>query len=219
MLKEKSFNSCTLDFLDEQFGLEQVTETLPQLDKWLEASKTESISERQKEQLQSLQDLLQFNVDSWNEQELDMHFIGPLFNMINFSSTKFNLFAQRTVSGIVKDWKLFGAPDGLIASGRRVPKIPFFAFAEYKRQINPKGHPAAQALSAMLVGQSFNENANTPIYGSYVIGQDWYFMTLEGNQYSRTHDYSAITSDIDDIFRILLSLKKIIQKRTEQIAS
>lgn len=217
MIKEKSFISCTLDFLDEQFGLEQVTGTLPHLEAWIAASKEISITASEKQQLKSLQALLQFNVDSWNEQELDMHFIGPLFNMIHFSSQKFNLFAQRSISGIVADWKLYGEPDGMVASGRRKPKIPFFAFAEYKRQINPKGHPAAQALAAMLVGQSFNENQALPIYGSYVIGQDWYFMTLEGKQYTKTIDYSTITADIEDVFRILMTLKSIVQRRIADI--
>lgn len=216
MIKEKSFGSCTLDFLDEQFDLEEVSGNLPHLEVWLKAGEAITVTQQEQEQLATLQDLLQFNVDSWNEQELDMHFIGPLFNMVRFSTNQFNLFAKRAISGIVKAWKLYGEPDGIIASGRRAPKIPFFAFAEYKRQINPKGHPAAQALAAMLVGQSFNENQNLPIYGSYVIGQDWYFMTLEGQQYAKTTDYSAITPDIEIIFRTLMALKGIIQDRVNQ---
>lgn len=67
-----------------------------------------------------------------------MHFIGLVFSIVNFSSEQFNLFAHRPIEAEVEDWTLYGSPDGMIASGRRAPKLPFFAFSEYKRQKNPK---------------------------------------------------------------------------------
>ena len=53
-----------------------------------------------------------------------------------------------------------------------------FALAEYKRQRDPNGVPAAQALGAMLVGQHLNPDPG-PIYGCYVIGREWFFMALD----------------------------------------
>ena len=156
---------------------------------------------------------MRFNVNSWNEQELNMHFIGPIFSLINFSSKKYNLFAQRSISGVVEDWRLFGSPDGIVASGRRTPKIPFFAFSEYKREKNPKGEPEAQPLAAMRVGQTLNEDPSQPIYGCYVIGHDWYFMLLQCKEYAITRDYSAITDDVYDIFKMLKALKTKVQNR------
>ena len=50
-------------------------------------------------------------------------------------------------------------------------------------------------------------------YGSYVIGNNWYFCVLEGNLFAKNKDYSAITEDIFDIFRILKGLKEIVKKR------
>lgn len=49
--------------------------------------------------------------------------------------------------------------------------------------------------------------------GAYVIGNDWYFMTLEDKCYAFSQDFSAITDDLFTIFRILLHLKKIVKKR------
>jgi len=207
MKKEKSFGACTLTFLEDTFGLDQV-DTLPSLEKWLQTPS--DISAFEKTSLENLRNLLRFNVHDWNEMELDMNFIGPVFSLVNFSSKRYNLFAQRNLEAEVLGWKLHGLPDNMIASGRREPKIPFFAFQEYKKKKDPKGDPAAQALAAMLAAQVLNKNAH-PVYGCYVIGNDWQFMTLEDKQFAISHDYSAITKDIFAIFRVLKALKGIVK--------
>lgn len=204
--QEKSFRECTLSFLEKTFQLEEV-KVLPSLDHWL--SLPAALSDFERQQLIYLREVLDFNVHDWNEHELDSHFIGPLFTFVNFSSKKFNHFAQRDLEGIVEEVRLFGKPDGLIASGRREPEKPFFAFQEYKRLLDPDGDPAAQALAAMLVGQQLDE-CQKPLYGCYVVGYDWRFMALEGKQYAISHDYSALTDDIFTIFRILKALKAMI---------
>jgi len=43
-----------------------------------------------------------------------------------------------------------------------------------------------------------------------VIGHDWYFFTLEDKQFAVSRDYSALSDEIFDIFRILRALKQII---------
>ena len=125
---EKSFRDCTLQFLDKTFLLEEVR-VLPALEEWLK--EPVEISEIERQQLLLLRELLIFNVHDWNEPELDTHFIGPIFGLVNYSSKKFNHFVQREFSGIVTgvdgEYRLYGKPDGLIASGRRAPEKPFFA--------------------------------------------------------------------------------------------
>lgn len=207
---EKPFRDCTLRFLEKTFRLEEV-KMLPSLEEWLNLPAELPAFERQ--QLLSLRETLAFNVHDWNEHELDSLFIGPLFTIVNFSSKKFNHFAQRDLEGIVEEYRLFGKPDGLIASGRREPEKPFFAFQEYKRLLDPDGDPAAQALAAMLVGQALDEHPR-PLYGCYIVGYDWRFMALEGKQYAISHDYSALTDDIFTIFCILKALKAMITKFT-----
>ncbi|MEM7129919.1 MAG: hypothetical protein AAF702_26535 [Chloroflexota bacterium] len=204
--KEKSFNECTLDYLDKTFGLEQV-KTLPALEQWLAMSA--DISDIERHQLNHLRDVLDFNVHDWNEHELDSHFIGPMFTIVNFSSSKYNHFAQRDLEGTVEGIRLFGKPDGMVASGRRRPQKPFFAFQEYKRRLDPNGDPAGQALAAMLVGQSMDEEPK-PLYGCYIVGNAWWFMAPAGKEYAISQDFSAITDEIFDIFRILQALKQIV---------
>lgn len=67
-----------------------------------------------------LQQLLNKNADAWNEQELSMSFIGPIFSLVDFTEFgKFNLFANRALSAVVDNEELSGIPDGMMASGRK----------------------------------------------------------------------------------------------------
>ena len=71
----------------------------------------------------------------------------------------------------------------------------------------------------MLVGQTQNED-NLPIYGCYVVGRNWFFMTLEDKNYAISKAYSADDEDIFEIVKSLKSLRSILFKRlniTEKI--
>jgi hypothetical protein len=51
------------------------------------------------------------------------------------------------------------------------------------------------------------------MYGCHIIGGDWYFMTLDGNKFSISRSYSALSDEIFDIFKALKVLKNIIIER------
>jgi hypothetical protein len=209
---EKSFKDCNLKFLEKTFGIEQI-DNLPDLDSWLAMPNEPSAFEE--ESLLHLRKVLTFNIHDWNEFELDSHFIGPIFTLVDFSTKKFNHYSQRFLQGQVGDYQLFGKPDGIVSAGRREPEIPYFAFQEYKKELDPNGDPAGQALAAMLVGQSLNADLSKPVYGCYVNGRDWYFMVLLGKEYSISQDFSATTNDIFKIFATLKALKEIVTKLTD----
>jgi hypothetical protein len=211
MKQEKTFRECRLTWLEDTFGLDQV-ETFPVLDNWL--SEKATIESDEKIMLKRLQEHLKFNVRDWYEGELDSFFIGPVMSLVNFSNKKSNLFSERIVEATVEDWRLHGKPDSFLASGRREPKIPFFAFQEYKKMTDPDGDPAGQALAAMLAGQALNAN-DLPMYGCHVIGVDWYFMALQGKEYAMSRNYSALTAEIFDIFQALKVLKTIVAERVK----
>lgn len=206
---KKSFTECTLSYLEKTFGLVQQFECV-ELDNWLK--RPIALSEQEQMELRSFQDLLRLNVMHWNEQELSLNFIGPLFAMVKFTTRQFNFFAQRLLSAEIDGITLHGLPDGLIASGYREPEIPFFAFHEYKREIANQGEPAAQVLAAMLACQALNQDHKI-IYGCYVLGRDWYFMALNGKDYCISQDFSAVTNDIFSIFRALKALKELVGER------
>jgi hypothetical protein len=215
-MEKLAFGDCTTILMDKTFGLRRQAQ-IDTLTHWINLSKTITLSKRERENCMELRNLLNKNVFYWNEQDLALHFIGPMFSKVDFTEPyRFNLFAERLISSTVGNHELFGKPDELIATGYGEPEIPFFAFQEYKREKDPNGDPAGQVLAAMLVGQAKN-NDDLPIYGSYVIGRDWYFMTLQKNHYAVSRDFSAVTDDVFDILRILKALKALIMERTAHL--
>lgn len=217
--QEKTFVTCTLKYLDKTFKTRRA-EQLPSLDAWL--AREAEISAFEREALLRFQRLLNFNVHDWNEYELDTHFIGPLFSLVDFSTLDFNHFGQRDLEAVVDDILLFGRVDGMVASGFREPEQPFFAFQEYKRNLDPNGDPAGQCLAAMLAGQTVNHiqslaTPHLPVYGCYVVGSLWQFLTLEGRHYAISPGYSATSDDLFDIYRILKALRQIVAERVAAI--
>jgi hypothetical protein len=211
-MEKWTFRNCTLTQLEKKFGL-VLEDSLPSLSDWVDLKDME-ISEIERNRLLPFQEILQEKVDDWNEQELSMHFIGPIFSLLKFTSKKYGSFAGRELTGIVGDVEFSGKPDEMIASGRREPEIPYFFLQEYKQETDPNGDPRGQALAAMLVAQTKNEDG-LPIYGGYVKGANWYFMVLEGKKYAKTLGYDATQEHIFDIFKILKKLKVLIEKRLE----
>lgn len=210
-MRKLSFRQCTLSRLDEIFGLRKSFQSAA-LDGWLTTEAPLTADEQT--MLARFQELLILNSDAWNEQELSLHFIGPILALARFTEPyRFNLFAERKIGAIVPgvdgDIELSGEPDGIIATGYREPKVPMFAFTEYKRELDPEGDPAGQTLAAMLVGQVLKQQSQ-PLYGAYVIGSDWRFLVLEDGYYTISRDYSALSAELHDILRILKGLKQII---------
>ncbi|MDM8526135.1 hypothetical protein QUF80_22395 [Desulfococcaceae bacterium HSG8] len=201
-----NFRECTLDLLDNKFGLSQVRKCAS-LDEWL--ARPADIADWEEKAILHLRTLLTDNVHDWNESELSQNFIGPLFALVSFTSESFNLFAEREIRGVVNEIHLSGNPDGMIASGRRSPTRPYFCFQEYKRERDPKGDPAGQCLAAMLVAQEINGHKH-PVYGCHVIGELWRFMTLRDNEYCISQSFTATGRDVSEIFRILKALKQMI---------
>ncbi len=208
------FTECTLEDLDKRLKLKSLSPNkMSVLQTWLNG--TSEISEYEQKYLLTLQGYLQDNVLGWNEQELAMHFIGPVFALVQFNyDHKFNLFAERSFSGVVEGIEMSGRPDGMIATGYREPDKPYFCFQEYKKEKDPNGDPAAQALAAMLVAQEVNEH-QFPIYGCYVVGRYWYFMALQGKEYGISDGYAATKNEIYDILRILKVLKQMLIERVK----
>jgi hypothetical protein len=212
------FNACDLDYLEKTFGLMPVPPArLAALAEWLNSARP--INEAERYEANELRELLELNVMHWNEQELSLHCIGPIFSIPKFTIVrKMNLFAQRQIAAAVPDAHgnlitLSGRPDGMLASGFRSPDKPFFCFQEYKKEKDPNGDPGGQCLAAMLVGQALNGNLAEVVYGCYVIGQNWHFMTLKDEQYTISPAFSAQTDEIYFIIGVLKRLKEIVAAR------
>lgn len=202
-----TFKECTLALLDKKFGLREVSEH-EALKDWI--AKPAEISDFERQHLLTLRRKLRLNVHDWNETELGYNFIGPLMVLVDFTGEKFNFFAEREFKGTVDGIEMGGRPDGMIASGFREPETPYFCFQEYKKERDPAGDPAGQSLAAMLVAQELNERGH-PVYGAHVRGSLWCFMILQGRTYCISDPYVATRDDVFDIFRILKTLRQIVE--------
>jgi hypothetical protein len=201
------FSDWTRSKLDKRFGLKEV-KSLPSLTQWL--NETAEVTDFERNVLLYYQTLLLNHADAWNEQELSLNFIGPVFGLVQYGFDRtFNFFAERPFSGSVDGEEMTGNPDGILAKGWRDPETPFFCFHEYKKELEQSSDPAGQCLAPMLVAQGLNGN-NQPIYGCFVVGRYWRFMVLEGKEYAVSDGYSATQQPLFDIFRILKVLKLYI---------
>ena len=217
-MTKMNFTECTLGKLERTFKLIPM-DTSVALEEWVGTN-----AELTDFQLQCVQHFcrdLQKNASHWNEYDLSLHFIGPMFSFIGFTEKlRFNLFAQRPIEAEINGILLCGRVDEMVATGFRDPEIPFFAINEYKKETDPDGDPAGQALAAMLVAQTLNtaEGNDFPIYGCYVIGSIWRFLVLEGNKYTVSQPFaSTVEQEAAQVLRILAQLKLYCMNRTKHI--
>jgi hypothetical protein len=205
-MKTATFKEWDLTSLDDAFGLTQVWDS-PELLAWQKVKP--SIDEFEAKNILHLQKPLIRGGRAWNEVELENKFISPLILAANVEDDNIGYFLERPLKGLVGNYELSGIVDGIIATGFRDPRKPFFCMHEYKRSIENQGTPDAQALAAMLVAREQNNNEK-PIYGMFIVGLTWNFMVLNGNEYCISQDYKAGDEDVFEIFQMLKALKVII---------
>jgi hypothetical protein len=208
-IQKSNFRDWTLDKIDDAFNTKQVWE-MDALDELLSFEYTPN--EMEAWFLNELQSVYRLGGDDWNEVELENKFISPLIVLTKLNDERYSYFLERELQVVIDNYDLSGKVDGMIATGYRNPKSPFFCLKEYKRQTDPNGDPRGQALIAMMAAQALNDN-NFPVYGCYVIGRSWNFMVLVGKEYAISNVYTCTTDELLDIFRILKGLKNIIEKK------
>jgi hypothetical protein len=208
-MQKSNFKDWTPDKIDDAFGTIEVRR-LPLLEELLAFEYEADDYERR--YLSNLsENYLSLGGDDWNEVELENKLISPVIVFSGIESRRFVYFLERELSATIGEHELSGRVDGMIATGYRNPKVPYFCLNEYKRQTDPNGNPQGQALIAMLAAQTQN-NTLKPIFGCYVIGRIWYFMALVGKEYAISKDFSCVDDEMFDIFRILKGLRVQIEK-------
>ncbi len=201
------FRRWTFESIDEYFQTTQ-TRSLSSLEELLEHCHTPDNFETTA--LMRLQENYLLSGDDWNEVELENKFISPLIVFSGIENKEFSYFLERPLSATINNTTISGYVDGMIASGFRSPKKPYFCLNEYKRQSDPNGDPRGQTLIAMLAAQAHN-NDNNPIFGCYVIGRTWNFLALEGSQYAVSSGFFCTDDGIFRIFSVLKALRKRIE--------
>lgn len=205
----KSFKHWTRQDIADEFGL-KLTRKCADLDNWLSLPIT--LPAEEKKVLDGLQEKLIQYVDIWNEQELIIKFISFIIALADYDTDDFKSYANRKLKGKIGGKLLSGEVDLMIASGAFEPKQPYFCLHEYKKEKGADNDPLGQLLIAMLTAQELNDNS-FPIYGAYVTGRNWFFLTLQNNTYCISNEYVATRADIYDIMKIMKGLKVIIKKQ------
>ncbi len=210
-----NFKYWTRDKLRERFGLKRVYK-YPLLLEWLQS--TADIDAHEQIMLGRWRENMEKYVDYWNEEEVKLKFIGNLISLVDFDTESLSAFAERELSGVVDGEELSGFPDLMIARGKQEVHDPCFFLHEYKKELdNNSPDPAGQLLSAMLLAYEKNKDVpqmtEKPIYGTYVVGRQWFFVVLKDREYAISLAYDA-THD-EELFDILRIMKVVRQKIRE----
>lgn len=205
--------SHNLDLLISTFNIEFINES-PFLTEWLNVqshlSETDSII------IEKLYGQAKTEANHWNEEELKMRLVSVMFLLSDMDvPKKVKVFYERQMKGIIDNIELSVLADCLIASPLAIntPQKPYFFLQEYKKGRGETKDPEAQMLAGMLIAQEKNQDGQ-PLFGSYIIGTDWYFTTLLGRDYTTSREYDVRNhDDIIAIVAILRKLKELILKR------
>jgi hypothetical protein len=210
----KSFEKWNQDTITKTFDLRFV-ESHPILQQWLQYSSP--FTKEEKQYVATLQKNAMRRFDVWNEEELKFKFISFIVSMANLDTDVSTSFLDRKISAVVQDHAMSGVVDFLVATGFVEPQEPFFFLHEYKKERGRDNDPLGQLLAAMLTAQELNKTEGRkphPIYGCYVVGRMWFFVVLEGLEYSVSQEYSATQ---DAIFAIVSALRFVRERILEII--
>jgi hypothetical protein len=202
----KSFERWTIDEVEEHFGLQQ-TFTSTKLDAWLASNYP--IPAEEHIVLEKLRNTAFLNIEYWNEEDLKIKFLAFILDIVQFDETRYKGFLERTIK-VPYNGEIFGGiVDYVVATGKAEPRVPFFFIQEYKPQRRSGRDPLAQVLSAMVAARELNKPHKT-MYGSYVIGRQWFFVVLDERTYTISAAYDITQEDILHVVMILRGMKQII---------
>jgi hypothetical protein len=154
------------------------------------------------------------DVNYFNEEELKIQLIAFLFFLADIDiEGKIKVFYERPLTAILQEkHKISVVVDCMVATPMRFnkPKLPYFFLQEFKKGEGDDKDPEAQMLAAMLVAQHKNDDGR-PVYGSFLIGSNWWFTTLIGQEYCLSREYNASNrADLEQIVFVLRRLKEMI---------
>ena len=203
MAKQKSIELLEPILIDT-FGLERLRPPQPNLEDWLSA--TGELNEDDEKLLNRVLIKLIDNADSWNEEELKMHFISMIILLADIDPA-IRTYYDREISAEIEGHFVSSKVDMMLSKGiGELIKTPYFFLHEYKREKKYSGDPIGQMLGGMLIGQAKNNNDRF-IYGCYVQGRNWYFSLLDGKKYVISKGFDS--SEMEEVHQIIFILRKI----------
>lgn len=177
---------------------------------------TGSMTAAHQEVLEEARQELVLNRNKWNEEELKMNFVSSVMKASKLNvQDKIKVFYERPLTGTIQGYNFSIICDCMVASptqGGR-PKAPYFFLQEFKKGKGDGIDAEAQVLVAMLLAQQQN-NDGKPLYGAWLIGENWCFTVLNGNEYCISESLKGTDAkDLEKIVFMIQHLKTIIQNR------
>jgi hypothetical protein len=154
-------------------------------------------------------------IAGWSEEDLKMKFIVHILELGHLQDENGVIgYFDKTLSATVQGIPLRVKSDFMLAKGfLDLHQNPYFHFQEYKPHKKPTADSMGQLLLAFLIGQAKNQKP-LPLYGVEIIGKDWTFITMEGNEYCVSPTYVAtVKEDLLQIIAILRKFKQILFER------
>ncbi|MEM8528958.1 MAG: hypothetical protein AAGG68_30270 [Bacteroidota bacterium] len=202
----KKFGDWKYEDVAYILGIKRVFEH-PLLEDWLSAN--HKPPEQHLAFIEELRKELFQKIDSFNEEELKVYFIGPFIRLIPFWEGGRRPFLDRQMSfEYVDGKKTSGKVDWMLAEGIQNPTRPYFFLHEYKKELDASGDPLGQLLISMIGAKKQNE-IDFPLYGCYVTGRNWFFVVYDGEQYAVSNAFNAADQDI---LKIYSYLKEVAEK-------
>jgi hypothetical protein len=202
-----------LSLIIKTFGI-KVTKQSPLLTEWIAAQY--ELNTIEQANFEDLYTDAEEDGGYWNEEELKINFVGAAFRLARINTKdRIKVFYERPLAARVKDHALSVIADCLVATPLpfNTPDHPYFFLQEFKKRKGDKNDPEAQMLVAMLIAQETNQDGK-PIFGGYLIGQNWNFAIFENNTYCQSRQYdSTRREDLLQIIFIIRKLKELILNR------
>lgn len=206
----KSFERWMAQEVEQEFGLRESKGKTTSL-YW--SQDLPPLTDRERERLEDLRQQSDLMMNAWNEADLSIAFIGPLFEILKVQNRAYRTFFNHTIRTVLNQKSISGRVDCMLAKGWQIPASPLFFLQEYKPQREPGGDPLGQLLVEMVAAQAINDDRESPLYGCYIIGRNWFFIVLQGTEYTVSHAYDATQSDILDILSILKKVKALFEQK------
>jgi hypothetical protein len=198
-----------LDTLLVEFKLKQLEETKA-LSNWIEPGEIK-LDDFAEQVLAKIEPRLSLEIDGWFEEELKMKLLSPIFILSELQEPeKIGVFFERPITAEFEQGKISVITDCMVSSvyGFTTPETPYFFMQEFKKSKGDKQDPEGQMLAAMIAAQHLNNNGKV-MYGSYVIGRDWFFAILDGKNYSRSESFRL--TQPKELRQVILTLRKLKQ--------
>jgi len=199
-----------LDTLLEFFQLKRQTSKSEVLQSWLQ-NEVSILDDDSEIILREIEPYIETEIDGWLEEELKMNLLSPILILSRLKETeKIGVFFERPISAEFEKGKISVVTDCMVSSvfGLTTPQTPYFFMQEFKKSKGDKQDPEGQMLAAMLAAQHLNNNGKT-LYGSFVVGRDWFFAVLDGKNYSRSE--SLRLTQPKELRQVILTLRKLKQ--------